>query len=354
MINWVPNKQIDHNRVKDILQKSISANQFTNGGPTVDLLEKTIGNIFKIDNDKSIICVSNGTVALWAAVAAIELYNNKDLQFYTQAFTFPASAQGYLDNVIIIDIDNDGGMDLNQIDCSKCDGIIVTNIFGNVVDISKYEKWSKENNKYLIFDNAATSNTFYKGKNSCNYGTAATLSFHHTKPIGFGEGGCIIIDKQYEKTLRNIINFGIDNTSPLGKWHRKGGNYKMSDIQAAYILQYLDRFDAIVQKTSELYEYFLDLIKLLPSINLFPNFSDGSPFVSCISIFSENSNDIIERLLKHNIYCRKYYNPLIASSVATKFYDNIVCISFTVDMTKNDIDFIINILGLKYYISNIK
>jgi dTDP-4-amino-4,6-dideoxygalactose transaminase len=344
MVSWVPKKQINHLRIKELLEESIALNQFTNGGPAVALLEKRVSELLKIDNNKSVVCVSNGTVALWAAVAAIELYNNKDLQFYTQSFTFPASAQGYLDNVSIVDIDNDGGIDLTQIDPSKCDGIIVTNVFGNVVDISKYEKWSKENNKYLIFDNAATSNTFYKGKNSCNYGNASTLSFHHTKPIGFGEGGCIIIDKEYERSLRNILNFGIDNTSLLGKWHRKGGNYKMSDIQAVYILQYLDGFDRIIRKTSELYEYFLDSVKLIPSINLFPNFSDGTPFVSCISIFSENSNDIIERLLKHNIYCRKYYNPLIASSVATKFYDNIVCISFTVDMIKNDIDIIIKII----------
>jgi dTDP-4-amino-4,6-dideoxygalactose transaminase len=346
MVSWVPRKQINHLRVVNILEESILLNQFTNGGPVVGFLEKKVKEILKIDNAKSVVCVSNGTVALWAAVAAIELYNNKDLQFYTQSFTFPASAQGYLDNVIIVDIDKDGGIDLNQIDCSKCDGIIVTNVFGNVVDITKYENWSKENKKYLIFDNAATSNSIYKGKNSCNYGNASTISFHHTKPIGFGEGGCIIIDKEYERSLRNILNFGIDNSSPLGKWHRKGGNYKMSDIQAAYIIQYLDGFNEINKKTSELYEYFLDSVKLLPSIKLFPNFSDGTPFVSCISIFSENSNEIIKELLNHNIYCRKYYNPLIASSVATKFYDNIVCISCNVDMTLSDIDMIINLLSL--------
>ena len=280
MSSWVPKKKINHNRIGELLKESELTNQFTNNGPAVGLLEKRISELLQINETKSVVCVSNGTVALWAAVAAIELYNNKDLQFYTQSFTFPASAQGYLDDVIIVDIDNGGGIDLNLIDTSKCDGIIVTNVFGNVVDISKYEKWAKENNKYLIFDNAATSNTFYKGKNSCNYGNASTLSFHHTKPIGFGEGGCIIIDKQYERSLRNILNFGIDNSSPLGKWHRKGGNYKMSDIQAVYILQYLDKFDMIIKKTTELYEYFVDSVKRLPSIKLFPNFSDSTPFVS--------------------------------------------------------------------------
>ena len=87
-------------------------------------------------------------------------------------------------------------------------------------------------------------------------------------------------------------------------------------------------------------------MKRLPSIKLFPNFSYITPFVSCISIFSENSNDIIEGLLKHNIYCRKYYNPLIQSPVAINFYDNIIFVSLTIDMSLSDIDMIINILSL--------
>jgi dTDP-4-amino-4,6-dideoxygalactose transaminase len=344
MTTWVPKKKINHDRVQELLQESIATNHFTNGSPVVALLEQKTRELLKIDPSKAVVCVSNGTVALWAAVAAIELYHAKDLQFCTQSFTFPASAQGYLDTASIVDIDKDGGIDIDAINPETCDGIIVTNIFGNIVDISKYETWCALNNKFLIFDNAATANTFYKGKNSCNYGNAATLSFHHTKPIGFGEGGCIIIDAKYERSLRNILNFGIDNTSPTGKWHRKGGNYKMSDLQAAYIVQYLDSFDMIVEKTTHLYSYFLERISQNPAIATFPNFSDGVPFISCICIIVKNSKTIMEQLLANTIYCRKYYNPLIPSPIATKIYDNIVCISCTVDMTKGDIDKIVNII----------
>jgi len=344
MIGWVPKKGINDARVKELLNLSLATNHFTNGGPVVEILEQTTRDLLKIDESKSVICVSNGTDALWAVVAAIELYNKRDLQFYTQSFTFPASAQGYLSNVKIVDIDSDGGIDLSSIDSDVCDGIIVTNIFGNVVDIDKYEEWCAKYNKFLIFDNAATSYTFYKGKNSCNYGIASTISYHHTKPIGFGEGGCIIIDRKYERMVRNIINFGIDNTSPTGKWNRKGGNYKMSDIQAAYIIQYIDKFDEIVNKTRELYEYFLECISQKDTVRHFPNFSDTTPFVSCICIFMEDSKVVMERLLANNIYCRKYYNPLIPSQVATELYNKILCISCTVDMTIGDIDRIVKLL----------
>lgn len=344
MISWVAHKSVNHERVKELLSLSDEKNQYTNGGPVVSLLENKVRKLLKIDDCKSVVCVSNGTVALWAAVAAMELCECMDLQFCTQSFTFPASAQGYLDNVIIVDIDSGGGLDLTKVDPTKCNGIIVTNVFGNVVDIGKYEDWCKSHKKALIFDNAATAYTFYRGKNSCNYGNASTISFHHTKPIGFGEGGAIIIDSKYERCLRNIINFGIDNTSPIGRWHRKGGNYKMSDLQAAYIVQYLERFDDLVTAAHKLYCYFLDKIKNVREITLFPNYSDNTPYVSCITIFVNDSINTIKRLLNNGIYCRKYYNPLENTPNAMDMYNRIVCISFTVDMTISDIDRIVEIM----------
>lgn len=347
MISWVPKKEVNVTLVNELLSLSASKNQYTNGGPVVSLLEKKIHELLKIDDSKSVVCVSNGTVALWAAVAAIELSECMDLQFCTQSFTFPASAQGYLENVIIVDIDSGGGLDLTKVDPTKCNGIIVTNVFGNVVDIGKYEDWCKSHRKVLIFDNAATAYTFYAGKNSCNYGNASTISFHHTKPIGFGEGGAIIIDSKYERPLRNIINFGIDNTSPIGKWHRKGGNYKMSDLQAAYILQYLERFNELVEAADRLYSYFLNKIKNVREITLFPNYSDNTPYVSCITIFVSDSISVIKSLLEKGIYCRKYYNPLENTQNAINMYNRIVCISFTIDMTTSDIDRIVDIITNK-------
>lgn len=345
MVSWVPKKAVNTTIVNELLSLSSAKNQYTNGGPVVALLESKVRELLKIDDSKSVVCVSNGTVALWAAVAAIELYERKAIQFCTQSFTFPASAQGYLDNVIIIDNDEGGGLDLEKVDISGCDGIIVTNAFGNVVDIAKYEKWCAAHGKFLIFDNAATPYTFYGGKNSCNYGHASTISFHHTKPIGFGEGGAIIIDSKYERCLRNAINFGIDNTSPTAKWHRVGGNYKMSDIQAAYILQYLERFNELISRAELLYLYFVEKIKGYKEITLYPNYSDTPPLLSCLSILMPNSQRTIDALLQRNIYCRKYYNPLEDTPVASNLYSRIVCISFTVDMTISDIDTILEIIS---------
>ena len=53
-----------------------------------------------------------------------------------------------LSNVKIIDIDNEGGLDIDKLDPS-IHGIIVTNIFGNLVNIEKYETYCKKHNLFF-------------------------------------------------------------------------------------------------------------------------------------------------------------------------------------------------------------
>jgi dTDP-4-amino-4,6-dideoxygalactose transaminase len=151
------------------------------------------------------------------------------------------------------------------------------------------------------------------------------------------------VDRKYEPALRRILNFGIDNKAVLPRWHRKGGNYKMSDIQAVYILQYLDNFAHIKSHTNDLLRYFQTKLDGL-DVTLFPNFSEDTPFISCLCIFSNKSEEIIKGLTDAQIYCRKYYVPLMDTPTAMRFYNDIVCISCTVDMTTEDIDRITTII----------
>ena len=343
-IDWVPNKIINQKRVDKLMCESIKSGRFSNGGPNVQLLEQIIRRKLQIDDTKSIIAVTNGSVALHSLASSIAYFENKNINWATQSFTFPPSAQGTLSNAKIVDIDTDGGLNLDELDDS-IGGIIVTNIFGNIVDIGKYDKWAKDNDKYLIFDNAATPFTFYKGKSCCNYGHGSTISFHHTKPLGFGEGGAIIVDKKYEKNIRCLNNFGIDLTENY--WVREGNNCKMSDISAIYILQYLDNFDTIVDRHKSLYKYFKEqIVKENLPLKLFPSFHDEDNIMpSCFCLlFNQYNDDIRLKLLDNNIFCRKYYHPLKETKNTVDIYNKILCLPCTVDMTERDIDLIINLI----------
>lgn len=347
MDKWIASKKIDFDKIKLYLNNSIESNHFTNYGPNVQLLEEKIREYYCINNDKSIIVTNNGSTAIQMLASAIQYHHNKSIQWATQSFTFPPSVQGSLMNTIIIDLDNEGGIDLDKIDVDIIDGIIITNIFGNVVNIEKYEQWATTYNKYIIFDNAATSYTFYKNKNCLNYGNGCSISFHHTKPFGFGEGGAIIVDNKYEKEVRCLINFGINLTNNY--YVKEGNNAKMSDISAAYILQYLDVFfNKIIEHHSNMYIYFQKQIETqdIHSFKLFPSYHDNNKITpACFALLFNEYYDKYEKILTdNNIICRKYYHPIKDTTISKCFYNNILCIPCHLDINEKHIDNVIQLL----------
>lgn len=340
-INWLSYKKINTINVNKYLSLCEETNQYTNIGPVIPLLEKFIRNKFKIDDDKAVIMTSNGTSALHALVGGINTFYDKELQFVTQAFTFPSSNQGILKNSIIVDIDKEGSLDLNELEKLEYDGIIVTNVHGNVSDLKKYIDYCDEHKKILLFDNAATGYTWYNGKNSCNYGIGSIISFHHTKPFGFGEGGCIIVDRKFEKVIRYTLNFGI-GYNVNGAYHSVyASNYRMSDINASYVLSYLEEyFDEIINKHTQIYKYFKD--NLPSKFKLYPNFSDETPICSSICLLAEEKINTTD----FPFIARKYYYPLNKSCQnSNDFYERIICLPCNKDLTESQIKLILQYLS---------
>jgi dTDP-4-amino-4,6-dideoxygalactose transaminase len=237
-IEWINKKDINFELFQNHLQESLTSNQLTNYGPAVQALEKFLAHILQIDEDRCLIVTDNGTSALHALVAGINLYLNRRIYYATQAFTFPSSCQGPLQDALIVDIDSEMGLDLQHIP-ANVEGIIVTNLFGHVVDIHKYQRWAEDNQKILLFDNATVPMTFYDGKNAINYGDGCIVSLHHTKPLGFGEADFIEAKKEGGSYTRHTINFSFHISKYRIGWSRQASNYKMSDITTAAHLIYL-------------------------------------------------------------------------------------------------------------------
>lgn len=325
-INWLNRKDIDFPMVEELLQVSKDRNHYTNYGPLVTKLETYFRDILKIDDTKACILAGNGTAALHAIGHGINRKRGKKHKWATQSYTFPSSVQGPFEGSQIVDIDEkDFSLDLNLVK-SNVDGIVVTNLFGLNVNIEKYEKWANENGKLLIFDNATVPFTNYRGKNSLNFGNASFVSLHHTKPLGFGEGGLIICDLEFEDDVRKALNFGFD----MGVWHREASNLRMSDVSAAFIFQHIKRnFEDYVDHHQKLYTLFLKLIKKA-GLKTIPNYGDvESTFVNCFClVFDKPAN--LPRYCTAEI--KKYYVPLKKTKVAKDLYKRILCIPCHIEL----------------------
>jgi dTDP-4-amino-4,6-dideoxygalactose transaminase len=329
-VNWLNRKDYDFSIINKKLENSRLKNHFTNSGPLVKELETWFREILQIENDKSVYLTSNGTTALHAIVSAINHFNNKELIYATQDFTFPSSILGPLRNTKIVDMTNDHQVCINEL--SEVDGLIITNVFGNSLDLNTYEEWAKTNKKILIIDNAATPFTFYQKRNTLNYGNASFISLHHTKPFGFGEGGLIIADKKYSDSIERVINFGFDK---LRNWNEWGSNYRMSDISAAFIYQHLEiNLDKMIKHNIEISDAF-KFVCMNNGWQMWNDKSDGHPFLSSLIFFSNNNEELFGLLKRFE--WKKYYKPLIGMPVSNKIYEKIICLPCHLDVTTSDI-----------------
>jgi dTDP-4-amino-4,6-dideoxygalactose transaminase len=349
MINWVGKKNINADYINMKIQDCVKTKHFTNNGKNVIASQKYIKNLFEIEEDKEVLLTCNGAMGLHSLIGGFNIFFNKKLRWIVPSFTFPCSKQGSLIDSIVVDIDENMGPNMNDLysKIDDYDGIVITNCFGTTVNIQLYESFCKENNKLLIFDNAASSFSYYDNKNILNYGDACMVSLHHTKPIGFGEGGFIIFKQKFLESMEKSICFGYSKID-RHNYNEYANNSKMSEIACIYITDYLSNVNNIFKHHTMLISYFIDQYhkkKLEKKATLFKNYSD---YTQCLMatvplIFSKPVD--ISIFTKHNIEAKKYYFPLSKDCpISVNLFDHIICLPLNLEMDLKEIDLYIDII----------
>ena len=323
---FIQHKTFDHNLFALYVKSAKQTNHWSNYGETVQTLETRARELLKISDEKAVIATCNGTAALHAMVHGIREFDQLDHRVTTQDFTFPSASLGPCAGPIVVDFDTELNMQMEDtylVDYGKI--CIATNCFGHLQNLEYLTNQTKKLDKILIFDNSATPYSFYKGTNSCNLGVGSCISLHHTKPLGFGEGGLAIIDKKYEEVTRRAVNFGFDENK---KFTERSGNFKLSEISAAGILQWWDSFDIDDLMQIYLDNYYTAKYKLTVESTgqCFPNHSDDEFLPFCIPWVHENPTEVENAFYKH-IECKKYYKPLRSDATVNShiIYDRIIC-----------------------------
>lgn len=327
-MRFVPYKSVDFDSLKNYLEYAHSSNQFSNGGMAVKELERRAREMLKIHDNKAVIATSSGTSAIHAILQGIQTkIGNKRIG--THDFNFYSNSIGPAEGPILTDINAHCNIELvNDPYIQGAEIIIVTNIFGHMQNVEYINKHTK--GKIVIYDNAASPYTFHQGINSCNFGTASYISLHHTKSIGFGEGGLAIVDVEYEDYVRRACNFGISENG----WDERSGNHKMSELCAAGILQYWDQFDIDAMKEIYLENYFKLLYELRASGDQgesWINYADDF-FPSCLPFIHQKPATIDDNT--REVEAKKYYKPLRDFPVASEIYSRILCYATTTGFEK--------------------
>ena len=208
------------------------------------------------------VAVSNGTVALQAALACLDLQPGDEVILPT--FTIISCAQAVLYNgglPVLVDCDpRTWCMDPSQVEAKitpRTRAIMPVHIYGHPVDMDPLFALAEKHGLALVEDAAEVHGAEYlSGRNGpgstwrrCGgMGHLSTFSFYANKLITTGEGGMVLTDDPaYAERLRGLRNLCF---RPERRFYHTelGHNWRMTNLQAALGLAQLERFDQIVER----------------------------------------------------------------------------------------------------------
>ena len=255
---------------KQYLIECIETGWISSEGPFVKQLEEQLADRV---GRKYGIAVSNGSVALDAAVAALKIGQGDEVILPT--FTIISCAAAIVRagaTPVVVDCDpKTWNMDINQVEAKITDrtkAIMVVHIYGLPVDMEPILTLANKYGLTIIEDAAEVQGQTYKSRPCGSFGDISTFSFYPNKHITTGEGGMLVTDdEQLAERCRSLRNLCFQ---PHKRFvHEElGWNFRMSNVQAAIGVAQLERLDRFVDQKRQMGNRYSELLAEIPGIDL--------------------------------------------------------------------------------------
>jgi perosamine synthetase len=256
------NEPLLNGNEKKYLNQCIDTGWISSEGPFVEQLEQKFAARV---GRKYGIAVSNGSVALDAAVAALEIGKGDEVILPTFTIISCAAAIVRAGAIpVVVDCDrNTWNMDVSQIEAkitSRTKAIMVVHIYGLPVDMEPVLALADKYGLYVIEDAAEVHGQTYKGIPCGSFGNISTFSFYPNKHITTGEGGMLLTDdEQLAQRCRSLRNLCFQ---PQKRFvHEElGWNMRMSNLQAAIGVAQLERLDEFIARKRRMGQVYTELL----------------------------------------------------------------------------------------------
>ncbi len=222
----------------------------SNGGKVLALQDK-----FAAYQDAAFgIAATSGTTALRATLLAAGLEAGAEV--IIPSYTFVASATAVLEaNMVPVfaDINPDTyTLDpacIQSVVTERTGAIMPVHIAGLPCEMDEIKAIADKHGLVVIEDACQAWGSEYRGRKVGAIGEMGTFSFQSSKHITAGEGGMIVTDDE-ELAARciSLVNCGRVEGGAWHEHHLLGGNYRLSEIQAAIILAQLERYDSMLER----------------------------------------------------------------------------------------------------------
>ena len=320
-------------------------------------LEKNFANYIGV---KYAISTSSCTGALHIAMQSLGITEGDEVIVPDITWVATARVVSYLGATpIFADIQKDSwNIDVNSIEkliTKKTKAIIAVHLYGNPANLLQLKKLSSKYKIRLVEDAAPAIGSSYKGLRCGTVGDFSAFSFQGAKLMVAGEGGmlCTNNSKLY-KIAKKISDHGRNPNKTF--WiDGPGLKYKISNIQAAFVLGQLERVNDLILMKRRIFYWYKEFLKKNMNLSLLEEkeYTYSNYWMVSASI-NKNSNKKRDRLIKYlkknNIDSRPVFSPISKYPIWNKNYktNNVAkTIGFSslnlpsgTNLTKNEVKYI--------------
>lgn len=338
------------------VSQAMEANDIAQG-PFIDRFETTFSSFC---NRKYGVTCSNGTIALYMAIKALNL--PKGSEVILPSMTIVSCLTAIIENnlkPVFCDIDKfTYNIDFKSAQSkvtNNTSALIIVNTYGLMVDVLELKKFKVQNPSVKIIEDASESHgATYKDIPAGSLGDISTFSFYTNKVVSMGEGGIILTDNESIKNnLFNIKNLGFTDRKQYIHSHA-GFNFRLSNLHCAIGLGELENIkNTIDHRKRVAHRYnnnFINMSEIqLPSEPI--NYSNVYWYYA-IKI-KHNQKKVLKILTENQIDYRHFFYPLhkqpFIKSKETLInsedcFDLGVLLPTYNDLSENEIDKISNII----------
>jgi perosamine synthetase len=266
------------------------------------------------------LAVSNGTVALQLALAALGIGPGNEVIVPTLTFAATASAVIHAGATPVFADVNPvtwvmGAEQVESVLTERTSAIIPVHLYGYPCPMPEILVLAKARNLKVIEDAAEAFGASVNEQIVGSFGDAACFSFYGNKTITTGEGGAILLkDPTAFARAQMLRDHGMSTTRRY--WHLEPGfNFRMTNLQAAVGVAQIERIDAILEKKQRILDFYRERFGGMKEFVQQQACPGGKP--SCwlyTLLLSDHAgidrDELAARLIRNGIETRPTFYPL--------------------------------------------
>ncbi|CAD5372629.1 GDP-perosamine synthase [Rubrivivax sp. A210] len=303
---------------KKYLAECIDSGWISSEGPFVERFEREFAARV---GRKHAVAVCNGSLALDAAVAALDLGPGDEV--ILPSFTIISCATAIVRagaTPVVVDCDAETwNMVVDQVAARitpRTKALMVVHLYGLPCDMGPLLALAQRHGLKLIEDAAEMHGQTWQGRPCGSFGDISTFSFYPNKHITTGEGGMLVMDDDaLAARCRRLRNLAF--APPRRFVHEElGWNLRMSNLQAALGCAQLERLDEFVARKRAMGARYTALLAGTPGLQLplaRTADADSIYWVYGLVLADEvpfDADEAMRRLAARGVGCRPFFWPM--------------------------------------------